>query len=607
MKRKKIMILSIIIIILISSIALVSYAYIKYLMVQESTNNLASICFKLTLEEQTKGIQLENAIPITDTEGSNLTPYTFSIQNICDNYLQYQLNLETLNTTDLNSKNIKVQLDHKTPKKLNEYDLTEPIIQDALESHLLDTGKLGPKESVTYNLRVWMDEETTVEEGANKTFQSKVTLTASYLYETPTYCQENNITNLSDCILATETKNPNIAESKESIIAKGDPDFTKITPQYNFSEKVIENQPVSFSAMDNTSLSVNVGLNYIYKDGMYQITSPSTYSQFSERDLGKYTCGKFSTPKCMILYKIKEVTGNTVTKADIYTSNEELIEDNSGIYMMADDYGDSFYFRGDISNNYVYFGGFYWQILRINGDGSIRLIYYGKQLDGTEAYIGVSAYNNVADDNTYFGYLYGATSAPNYLETHTNNHDSTMKSLIDSWYLNSGLIRYKDKISDTLFCNDRSLAESHQNAGFNQIPTLYAAKMRGMNSTPSLKCSQKNDRLTVSDAIIGNPVLKHPIALITLDEGLLAGSVFGVVNSKYFLQIQKAYYTLSADYFNTENDPTFYCQEIAMTENGTFSSCNVSLAQAVRPVINLKGNVEIISGDGTKKNPYKIK
>jgi len=576
-------------------------------MVQESTNNLATICFKMTLEEQTKGIQLENAIPITDTEGSNLTPYTFSIQNICDNYLQYQLNLETLNTTDLNNKNIKVKLDQKIPKKLNEYDLAEPIIQDALESHLLDTGKLGPKESVAYNLRVWMDEETTVEEGANKTFQSKVTLTASYLYETPTYCQENNITNLSDCILATATQNTNIAEAKESIIAKGDPDFTKITPQYNFSEKVIENQNVSISVKDNTSLAARISSDYKYNAGMYQMPSSSTVSQFSESDIGNYTCGSFNATSCIILYKIREVIGSTITKADIYTSNEELIEDNSGMYMMEDDYGDSFYFRGDISNNYVFFGGFYWQILRINGDGSIRLIYYGKQLDGTDAYIGISAYNNLDNDNTYFGYLYGKSGAPNYLEAHTNDHNSTIKSVIDSWYIGSRLIKYESYLNDTLFCNDRSLAKGFEQTGFGQKGTKYEVQVRGDNKTPSLKCLNQNDRLTVSDATIGNPVLKYPIALITVDEGMLAGAVTSVANNKYFLQIQKAYYTLSPKYFKVNQESGIQCQQYAMTENGTFTNCQASLEQTVRPVINLKSSVEILNGDGTKINPYKIK
>ena len=52
-----------------------------------------------------------------------------------------------------------------------------------------------------------------------------------------------------------------------------------------------------------------------------------------------------------------------------------------GIYEITDNLGTAYYYRGDVENNYVKFAGFYWRIIRINGDGSIRLIY-----DGTSAH-----------------------------------------------------------------------------------------------------------------------------------------------------------------------------------------------------------------------------
>ena len=62
-------------------------------------------------------------------------------------------------------------------------------------------------------------------------------------------------------------------------------------------------------------------------------------------------------------------------------SQTDLESDKSdkGIYMADDDYGTTYYYRGNILNNNVYFAGFYWQIIRINGDGSIRLIYNGTE------------------------------------------------------------------------------------------------------------------------------------------------------------------------------------------------------------------------------------
>ena len=89
------------------------------------------------------------------------------------------------------------------------------------------------------------------------------------------------------------------------------------------------------------------------------------------------------------------------------------VEATDGYLCKAKDaYGDSYYYRGNVTNNYVKFADKYWRIVRINGDGSIRMIY-----DGTSAHengeasddriIGKSAFNEKYDDNAYVGYMYG--------------------------------------------------------------------------------------------------------------------------------------------------------------------------------------------------------
>ena len=83
---------------------------------------------------------------------------------------------------------------------------------------------------------------------------------------------------------------------------------------------------------------------------------------------------------------------------------------------VSDTYGTSYYYRGNVTNNYVKFAGFYWRILRINGDGTIRLIYDGTSIHtngeaSTDRHIGSTAYNYGANDNTYGGYMYGNASS----------------------------------------------------------------------------------------------------------------------------------------------------------------------------------------------------
>ena len=116
--------------------------------------------------------------------------------------------------------------------------------------------------------------------------------------------------------------------------------------------------------------------------------------------------------------------------------------ENSLLCSAPDNYGTSYYYRGNVQNNYVYFAGFYWRIVRINGDGSIRIIY-----DGTVAHkngeasedriIGTSAFNEKCDDNAYVGYMYGTPGSSTYEETHANINDSTIKKYVDSWYENN--------------------------------------------------------------------------------------------------------------------------------------------------------------------------
>lgn len=87
----------------------------------------------------------------------------------------------------------------------------------------------------------------------------------------------------------------------------------------------------------------------------------------------------------------------------------------SGMFKAEDNDGASYYYRGVVNDNWVKFGGFLWRILRINGDGSIRLIYSGLENSthtGDDALITnrnntkTSVYNSHAYDPTYVGFMY---------------------------------------------------------------------------------------------------------------------------------------------------------------------------------------------------------
>jgi len=102
-------------------------------------------------------------------------------------------------------------------------------------------------------------------------------------------------------------------------------------------------------------------------------------------------------------------------------------EDTYGYLCKAKDaYGDSYYYRGNVTDNYVLFAGKYWRIIRYNGDGTVRVIYDGTSVHAnsdasTDRQIGTTRFNyywkkdNVKEstnsfvyyDNAGVGYMYG--------------------------------------------------------------------------------------------------------------------------------------------------------------------------------------------------------
>ena len=123
-----------------------------------------------------------------------------------------------------------------------------------------------------------------------------------------------------------------------------------------------------------------------------------------------------------------DTTGKCPTVNEDGSVNVTGAEATDGYICNASDaYGTSYYYRGNVTNNYVLFADKYWRIVRINGDGTVRVIY-----DGTSAHsngeasedrqIGKSSYNNyywkkdnIQDnsksslylDNAGVGYMYG--------------------------------------------------------------------------------------------------------------------------------------------------------------------------------------------------------
>jgi len=369
-----------------------------------------------------------------------------------------------------------------------------------------------------------------------------------------------------------------------------------VTTEFDINATSIPNDPIK---------DLTITLNYIQDNGQTltpsepEINQPVLLSSAILRDNNEQSdeAIDFST-----------ISSDTNGKGLYYTSTNT--EDNKTTY----------YYRGAVDNNYVQFGSYkagttvngttynvdtplYWRIIRINEDGSIRLIYNGTSATATgiNAKIGENTFNTEYIDNAYVGYMYGTAGSSTYALTHANTNDSTMKSYLDDWYEANLKNSYGSYLADAGFCNDRSLSSG---TGIGKTSTYYGAYERlQTNKTPQFACpNASSDLFTLKGSNKGNKALDNPIGLITADEVAYAGGVYNETNESMYLSGVNTW-TMSPFYFFGGDAYAW-----VVSGGGIAGSGYVDYGAGVRPVINLKSTVEIVEGGtGTSGNPYVIK
>ena len=305
---------------------------------------------------------------------------------------------------------------------------------------------------------------------------------------------------------------------------------------------------------------------------------------------------------------------------------------NEGLFKADDDYTattgmKSYYFRGAVDNNWVKFGkegtkDIYWRIIRINGDGSIRMIYSGTTAptESTKVVMtGTGTRITVDNTNTFkFNSSYKNPSYVGYMFTegqqHGNSTSSTIKTAIDNWYKTTTLetdATTKELVSqDQIFCNDRSATTSSSGtpgeiSGSMSTTYYYGAYVRLVtNKSPQLKCPTASDKFTSRKSSIGNKALTYPVGLITADEVAMAGGVYGSsnTNSSYYLYTNQYYWSGSPDSFYSDFS---LARGFSVYSSGGIGSSNADDNGGARPVVSLSSKAKL-SGNGTYSKPYTV-
>ena len=674
MKNKNILLISVSLVLIVLLGIGVSYSMWNITTSQDTENTVYTKCFDVSITSQKNSIALENAYPITDEQGKKLTAFSFTITNTCDIFASYTVNLESLKGTTLNSNFLKVMLNNEELKLLSSYETTDIVNTGSIESHIMAKGSLGSGDSENYTLRLWIDYDTTLEDLDNeiKTFKSKIVVKAQPSTWNPV---KEGYTTLHDAILANEYQTtPAIAKTK--IASKQAVDVTNTAPIINWIEKtgsatavtaikpaqsVIETYNKDTGTGDKTTQASNLTLNdtklrlfktktfdsdtarYSLSDPIYvdpttlDYSGDTKYYFQSESIYYNQTNQKLATSSGSGDITIYQVTGATKTagtttwnsisydsttyKLSVTTLTEtELETDRSdkGLYQGTDDYGTTYYYRGNVKNNIVKFAGFYWQIIRINGDGTIRLLYNGteKNASGVKQSINNRTYqfNSKYNDPAYVGYMYGNPDATIFAEVHTNTNDSSIKTTLDSWYnTNIEDKGYSSYISNAVgFCGDRSLPASvwgtnNNGDGVNNTPrtSIFGAYARYVKNVAQFTCPEPSrDLYTTADSSIGNKALTYPVGLITYDELVFAGMDNRHINKLSWAYSTQHYWTMSPSHFDATG---CRAREWYLHSAGNLGPWwDVTYSLSARPVINLKANTLITSGIGTSSDPFVI-
>ena len=398
----------------------------------------------------------------------------------------------------------------------------------------------------------------------------------------------------------------------------------KVTASIPLASGTINYVPYDFSVLAMYQLNEDGGYDAISKmpSGDFTINTEKSYctvdgSKDNNAKLetidGNHTIANLQVGSKCYLYFDADLGGNageeilahykTVKTRSLPLTTSSKVEDTTTgtIYKAQDDWGDTYYFAGNPTDNWVKFANFYWRIIRINGDGSIRMIYQGTSANttGTGTQLQTNAFNSSYNRSEYVGYMYTTG------QQHGNTTNSSIKGVLDNWY-SSNLASYADKISkEAGFCGDREMASGYSWSSQPSSTIYYAGYGRLVQNSssvnPTFKCSNSNDLYTTSSSSKGNKKLTNPIGLITADEVVMGGLPWSGSTTSNYLYTGQHYWTMSPYNFNSSGTARVF----RVDSSGNLDAPYVASTFGVRPVINLSADVKV-TGSGTSSDPFVV-
>ena len=568
MKNKQIIITLIAIISLIVITVGVTYAFFNYSRTGTTDNvvKTGGITFLYTeVSGVGKGISLTEAYPVSDSIGKVQVGegkvFDFKVtSNISMNSsIGYQVTARKKTGSTLANSAVKVYLTEVNGteqelllSKYSELDQTDKVDSSKYDERILYEATV-PANTANYEknfrLRMWVDENTDFSDGSmnDKTF----TLTVNVYADGKVVTDNLDTTNTLDSITVSDcTLDPafNSATTEYSCTVKNNVTSVTVNATATSSKAKVRGLGTKELSVGANTLPIRV----IAEDGNEKIYNVNV------------------TRKAVASLLKNEIMKNTVITANpTLTTSSNNTSDASGLYKStATNTGEAtYYFRGNVENNYVSFAGQIWRIVRINEDGTIRLI--------TQNIINSTSYkfNSIINNSTYMYYS-----------------NSQAKTTLESWYqtnIGSKADLAKNVASGAYYCEQAK-------AKYSDSYTSGSATMTTYNKyTPDFKCTTDGN---------GKGIVNASVGLLSYDEVVYAGGYPNQENNNYYLYNQNFSWTMSPNGFIS----TFsYSSVWVLTDKGKANYSCVDMNNGFRVVLVLKSDT-MTTGTGTNSDPFVV-
>ncbi len=568
-----------------------SFALFEKVQTQEGNNTISTYnCLDVTITGG-DAISISAAYPIKDEEGVLQTPYTFTVTNNCDHFIGVDLGVEYQATSTIAPSLIKAAISKG---------------HDGIMPKLLSNYKLFE----TINVETETNPEDGEDEGDDDI--------------------DDDIDDETD-----PTTNP-------------EPQVANQIHRYKMEH-------VGLPANDSQTFEYRMWLDYSAENltssdkvDVKILASETVRTEEAAPD-NWWTSNTINGSTTLL----KAIRTDNIIRTPLTEPGKAInLENEALIASTEDDYGLSYYYRGNVNNNYVLFAEKCWKIVRVDGLGNIKLILWNddNNCDGKEP-VRTGAFNSrtyTKSDGESTGDLYQTASGVGFMYgkpdsttlytnpdpitgAQTGAQDNISKSTIlgylETWYGNNinkvveenSTEKYSDYLADVIWCGDKSRSSGPGYGQLGEARSYFSARARIRaedniaNAKPTLICPDEGleGSPTISKYTMeatkenkGNGDLDYPIGLITADEVAFAGGAFNKSNRTYYLYtgLNSHYWTMSPNCFDASLASIWI-----VNDYGVLYAVNVSgKSGGVRPTVSLKSTTTISSGNGTAQSPYVI-